>query len=862
MDLSNTSIIYFIYVSFCVWRQLCHSINASYINDNKYDVIIVGCGVSGLKAAEILHEHNRRLKILILEAQNHIGGRVHTIFDNNLNESINLGASYIHGSSFNSNNDMDNERYAINPLLHYFSKDMLYQMQFLPPLDSTLSERDIDNAKSNNQIKEKFIINIMQKNKGIVSYETYINAYRKYCRVLKLSALEALKILKNNRKKADFASFHNNYDDDDAGGGEDTKVKRSKDDLTNTKVDLLNKFNLMYFFNKTLRNMSKKEKWNKDTFELVFHMSEFAIDDIGVSLQESHPYFWDTEGNVFPGYDSQIKNLKYKMNLLIHQLLEKMDFNINNIVNRDDMNDFKFQNNNGNVVILLSSKVNKIIYNNSSSPVIAQTLTETCTRLLADDNYVGINCIKSFQNYTASTGIILTVSTGVLNEATVNTNIGSGGNNSENIITFYPKLPRKLVNAFSTRQMGETVKIFLKFSRLFWTKGIHLYTMEDNNNSPFKLIWNEYQDYSSMKDKMYYLCLTSTGVDAIQQIKLLDEKHIIELAMQTIVNIFTNIVPTRTNARHIVYESFAGHHIAWWTHDSNPYVRGSWSSWRPNCTLAHISLLANINYILPNTKLYFAGESFSRHYHGTLHGALLSGEQTAIDLLSDRMEDLYDMKLSYNYMKKKDNVTINHGKFPFDMVDDQNCAELLKYMHLMVLKKEIHIVELIDPPMISRTNHVSQQDSITEIKVRKENREECALAYSTFLNEIGKTLNLYGFNIGNGDIDDNEMITIVNKLQGRPLLYLHLLNVSSNDIGDVGLHYLIEHLITSSIDQQKKIEISELATNSIDLHIHAFDNYFSKKAVEKVRRINDAAKRSLFTTRMILYFDEEDDLMD
>ena len=67
-----------------------------------------------------------------------------------------------------------------------------------------------------------------------------------------------------------------------------------------------------------------------------------------------------------------------------------------------------------------------------------------------------------------------------------------------------------------------------------------------------------------------------------------------------------------------------------------------------------------------------------------------------------------------------------------------------------------------------------------------------------------------------GDIDDNEMITIVNKLQGRPLLHLHLLNVSSNDIGDVGLHYLIEHLITSSIDQQKKIEISELATNSID----------------------------------------------
>ena len=68
-------------------------------------------------------------------------------------------------------------------------------MQFLPPLDSTLSERDIDNAKSNNQIKEKFIINIMQKNKGIVSYETYLNAYHSNITEERFDALCLLKNL-------------------------------------------------------------------------------------------------------------------------------------------------------------------------------------------------------------------------------------------------------------------------------------------------------------------------------------------------------------------------------------------------------------------------------------------------------------------------------------------------------------------------------------------------------------------------------------------------------------------------------------------------------------------------------------------
>ena len=50
---------------------------------NIYDYIVVGAGVSGLQAAEILTLSNK-YKVLILEAQPHVGGRITTINIGNL----------------------------------------------------------------------------------------------------------------------------------------------------------------------------------------------------------------------------------------------------------------------------------------------------------------------------------------------------------------------------------------------------------------------------------------------------------------------------------------------------------------------------------------------------------------------------------------------------------------------------------------------------------------------------------------------------------------------------------------------------------------------------------------------------------
>jgi monoamine oxidase len=57
------------------------------------DTIVVGAGVAGLTAARLLHHHGRT--VIVLEARDRIGGRVHT--DRSGEHPVDLGASWIHG---------------------------------------------------------------------------------------------------------------------------------------------------------------------------------------------------------------------------------------------------------------------------------------------------------------------------------------------------------------------------------------------------------------------------------------------------------------------------------------------------------------------------------------------------------------------------------------------------------------------------------------------------------------------------------------------------------------------------------------------------------------------------------------------
>ncbi len=57
------------------------------------DVLVIGAGIAGLRAAEVLAAKGRR--VIVLEARDRIGGRIHT--DRSWGVPVDLGASWIHG---------------------------------------------------------------------------------------------------------------------------------------------------------------------------------------------------------------------------------------------------------------------------------------------------------------------------------------------------------------------------------------------------------------------------------------------------------------------------------------------------------------------------------------------------------------------------------------------------------------------------------------------------------------------------------------------------------------------------------------------------------------------------------------------
>src|SRR5215471_14539137 len=63
------------------------------MKDGTHDVLVIGAGMAGLTAARALAESG--LKVLVVEAQDRIGGRIWTRHIGD--EAIELGAEFIHG---------------------------------------------------------------------------------------------------------------------------------------------------------------------------------------------------------------------------------------------------------------------------------------------------------------------------------------------------------------------------------------------------------------------------------------------------------------------------------------------------------------------------------------------------------------------------------------------------------------------------------------------------------------------------------------------------------------------------------------------------------------------------------------------
>ena len=65
------------------------------------NIIIIGAGISGLYAAYCLVQRGLTKEIVILEAEDRIGGRIHSIPMNEGLDWLELGAQWIHGRGDN-----------------------------------------------------------------------------------------------------------------------------------------------------------------------------------------------------------------------------------------------------------------------------------------------------------------------------------------------------------------------------------------------------------------------------------------------------------------------------------------------------------------------------------------------------------------------------------------------------------------------------------------------------------------------------------------------------------------------------------------------------------------------------------------
>ncbi len=164
-------------------------------------------------------------------------------------------------------------------------------------------------------------------------------------------------------------------------------------------------------------------------------------------------------------------------------------------------------------------------------------------------------------------------------------------------IDFQPALPPAKQRAIQNLQLGNVMKLILRFKEVFW---------EENTGSIYtNALISEF--YSSAKDDTPQLTAYISG-QACQTLSKLDEKEILSEALRTLSEIYQKSIEP-------LYDT---HLLIDWKKE--PFIEGAYSF--PH---AHAERYRSLLASPIDEKVFFAGEATNYHGHaGTVHGAIES----------------------------------------------------------------------------------------------------------------------------------------------------------------------------------------------------------------------------------------------
>jgi polyamine oxidase len=210
------------------------------------------------------------------------------------------------------------------------------------------------------------------------------------------------------------------------------------------------------------------------------------------------------------------------------------------------------------------------------------------------------------QSYAAD-AVLVTVPLGVL---------------KANTIRFEPDLSAAKKKAIQDHGMGLLNKVLIKFTNLDWFPEADMFMMPPqlnpavpalNTQSTYINVWNLNRAY-----KLPYLCFFTYGPFA-DEIEKMTDKQVGDKLVQLL------------RARHPkTPNSFTVTHVTRWRAD--PFARGSYSY--PSIASNGIQTIQALGQPSADNRVFWAGEHTEPNYFATVHGAYMTGQRAAQDILN------------------------------------------------------------------------------------------------------------------------------------------------------------------------------------------------------------------------------------